>query len=83
MKNWLLENLRFLNFIRQSRVYLIKLKFSEGEAMKYWVTGHVTAYVEIEADSAEEAEKIAEKTMSLPQFFDYFEAEEIEVDEEN
>lgn len=52
-----------------------------GETMKYYVAGHVTAYVEVEADSAEEAEKIAEEIMSLPQFFDYFEAEE--VDKEN
>lgn len=49
--------------------------------MKYYVTGHVTAYVEVEADSAEEAEEVAKKIMGLPQFFDYFEAEE--VDEEN
>lgn len=49
--------------------------------MKYYVTGHVTAYIEVEADSAEDAERIAEEIMSPPQFFDYFEAEEIDEDE--
>lgn len=46
--------------------------------MNYYVTGHVTAYIEVEADSADDAERIAKETMSLPQFFDYFEVDEIE-----
>lgn len=52
--------------------------------MKYLVTGYRTAYteVEVEADSAAEAERIAEETIGLPQYWDYFEADEIE-DERN
>lgn len=46
--------------------------------MKYLVTGYRTAYTEVEADSAAEAERIAEETIGLPPYWDYFEAEEIE-----
>lgn len=46
--------------------------------MKYLVTGYRTAHIEVEADSAAEAERIAEETIGLPQYWDYFEADEIE-----
>lgn len=46
--------------------------------MKYLVTGYRTAYIEVEADSAAEAERIAEEIIGSPQYWDYFEADEIE-----
>lgn len=44
--------------------------------MKYLVTGYKTAWIEVEATSTQEAERIAEERIGKPQYWDYFEAEE-------
>ena len=51
--------------------------------MKYLVTGHRTEYIEVEADSIEEAERIGADQMPPPQFWDYLEAEEHDENEVN
>lgn len=50
--------------------------------MKYLVTAYRSAWIEVEADSVEEAERIGANRIGPPQYWDYFEAEENE-DEEN
>lgn len=46
--------------------------------MKYLVTAYRSAWIEVEADSELEAERIAEAQLCQPLYWDYFEAEEIE-----
>lgn len=46
--------------------------------MKYLVTAHASAYGEFEAESAEEAERMGEKELRLPTFWDTVEAEVLE-----
>lgn len=46
--------------------------------MKYLVTAYATAYGEFEAESVEEAERIGERELRLPTFWNIVEAEEME-----
>lgn len=45
---------------------------------KYLVTGYKTDWVEVEADSEAEAEKIGSELLGRPDNWDYFEAIEAE-----
>lgn len=46
--------------------------------MKYLVTAYASTYGEFEAESAEEAERMGERELRLPTFWDNIEVEELE-----
>lgn len=46
--------------------------------MKYLVTTYASTYGEFEAESAEEAERMGERELRLPTFWDIIEVEELE-----
>lgn len=48
--------------------------------MKYLVTGYKTDWIEVEADSEAEAEKIGSELLGRPDNWDYFEAVEAKDD---
>lgn len=50
--------------------------------MKYLVTAHAYACGEFEAESAEEAERMGERELRFPTFWDTVEAEKLEENNE-